>query len=451
MRTPPITNTPDPIPTPVVINDNAAWCWFQDERALVDPERQLLVVGSVAAAEGPGGEARVGNVELTVVDLATGTSQVVVLHAAFQSDDHDTPALWRRRDGRWLAVYSRHKSDDFTFWRLSEPGDPTRWGPEGCFDWAPFTGGRGVTYQNLHELDGRLYCFARAVNDDPCALVSDDEGDSWSYAGKLFTRPKVGYVNAYMRYASTPRRIDLLATDHHPRDYDNSIYHGYLDAEGLHASDGRLVDADALDPVLRATDAPSQVELTRVFTASAAVDGDRLAHGWTLDLRTRDGELAAAMVARNADFEPDPAIVATWHSRDEYVGDLRFVYGRLSSDGAWTVHQLCRAGAGLLPHEQDYTGLFAIDPHDLDHVYASTTIDPRDGSPTEFHEIYEGRTTDRGASWTWTAITQDSTVDNLRPIVVPGDEKRSLVLWFRGTMTASQHYDCEAVLLDRSR
>ncbi|GAA1124527.1 hypothetical protein GCM10009630_23060 [Kribbella jejuensis] len=41
-----------------VINDNGAWCWFQDERALVDPVSGVLVVGSIAAPEGARGDTR---------------------------------------------------------------------------------------------------------------------------------------------------------------------------------------------------------------------------------------------------------------------------------------------------------------------------------------------------------------------------------------------------------
>src|SRR5690606_17315587 len=126
-----------------------------------------------------------------VVDLRKGDATVVVLHERLETDDHDVPALWHRSDGRWLAMYTRHKTDDFTRWRISEPGDPTSWGEERVFDWSGLTEGRGVTYSNLRASGGRLYCFARAVNDDQCALVSDDEGETWTYAGKLFTRPKV--------------------------------------------------------------------------------------------------------------------------------------------------------------------------------------------------------------------------------------------------------------------
>ena len=432
--------------TEYVINDNGAWCWFQGERALIDPQTQTLVVGSVAAAEGAGGEARAGNVELTVVDLASREATVVVLHEAFEVDDHDVPGLWRRSDGRWLAAYTKHKTDDLMRWRVSEPDDPTVWGEEHTFDWGAMTGGRGVTYVNLYELDGRLYCFSRAVNDDPCALVSDDDGDTWSYAGKVFTRPKIGYVNGYTRYAATAGRIDLITTDHHPRDYDNSIYHGYFAQGALHRSDGSVVDEHPFDPE---RDAPSQVALTTVLGAGEQIGGVRLTHAWTSDIRTdAAGTIAAIVTARGDD---DPAGPEEEFARLRPVLDHRFVYARKQLDGSWARHPLGAAGAGLLPHEQDYTGLGVIDPYDLDVVVLSTPFDPRSGRRTEHHEIYRGSTTDAGAHWEWEAITEHSTVDNLRPIVAPGDPGRTALLWFRGEMTASQHFRCEIVLRDLPR
>ena len=430
------------MPEPRVINDNGAWCWFQDERALIDADRQLLVVGSVPAPEGPGGDARAGNIELTVADLATGTAQVVVLHERLETDDHDVPALWRRRDGRWLAVYAKHKTDNLTRWRVSEPDDPTRWGPEQTFDWTELTGGKGVTYSNLHELDGRLYCFARAINDDPCALVSDDEGDTFTYAGKLFTRPKVGYVNGYTRYVSTGDRIDFVTTDHHPRDYDNSIYHGYLASGALHDSFGTVI----ADPA-PSDDAPSQVELTTILAAgSEGPEGVRM-HAWTTDIRRApDGTIAAVLTARvDDDLEDHP-------DRNHPVHDIRFYAARLSPGSeAWQLVELAEAGGGLLPHEQDYTGLAAIDPYDIDSVYISTPVDPRTRERLAHYEIFHGTTSDAGITWSWTPITEDSPYDNLRPIVAPGDANRIPLLWFRGEMTASQHYRCEIVLLDQPR
>jgi len=404
------------------------------------------VVGSIAAAEGPGGEGRVGNVELTVVDLSSRRAQVVILHEGLEADDHDAPALWRRKDGCWLAAYTKHKTDDLMRWRVSEPDDPTRWAPERTFDWAAYTGGRGVTYTNLRELDGRLYCFSRAVNDDPCALVSDDDGDTWSYAGKIFTRPKVGYVNGYTRYAASRERIDIITTDHHPRDYNNSIYHGYIADGALRRSDGTPINDHPFDPN---ANAPSQAALTTVLQAGSRVGGVALTHAWTSDIRSNaSGAIAATLTARGDD---NPSGPEEEYSRTRRVLDHRFLYARKEPNTTWTRHLLAKAGTGLLPHEQDYTGLAVIDPDDLDTVYISTTFDPRTGEKAKHHEIYAGRTPDLGESWAWNAITQNSTVDNLRPIVAPGDPSRVRLLWFRGEMTASQHYRCEMVLQDTPR
>lgn len=439
-------SSPQSAPSPQVINPDGAWCWFQDERALVDPEAGLLVVGSIASGGAPEDVARRGDLDLTVVDLASGAAQVVTLHPGFEADDHDVPALWRRPDGRWLAVYARHKSDDLTHWRISEPGDPTRWGEERTYDWTAHTGGRGVTYSNLHEIDGRLYCIARAVNDDPCALVSDDHGDTWAYAGKLFDRPKIGYVNGYARYADGPGSLHVLVTDHHPRDHDNSIYHGTIARGRLRDSTGRALEAEPFtDP------APDQAELTTVLAAGTEVGGARLGHAWTTDIREADGQVAAVMTAR-ADHQaaPDGADLG----RNVPVPDLRFVYARLGADGRWTLSPLAKAGPGLLPHEQDYSGLAAIDPYDVDTVYLSTPIDPRDGSRLAHHEIFRGHTADEGRRWVWTALTdaaENPGVDNLRPIVAPGDPSTTHLLWFRGTMRSSQDYDCEVVLRSTPR
>jgi hypothetical protein len=42
------------------LNDNGAWSWFEDERAIVDPLRGRILVGSCADSSGIGGAARSG-------------------------------------------------------------------------------------------------------------------------------------------------------------------------------------------------------------------------------------------------------------------------------------------------------------------------------------------------------------------------------------------------------
>ena len=429
-------------PDPISINDNGAWCWFQDERAVVDPVANTLLVGSVAAPEGPGGESRGGNIEIAVLDLATGQSTVHVLHRKLEPDDHDAPALLIRPDGRYLAMYAKHKTDNVSRWRIStQPHDASEWGPEQCFDWTELADGCGATYSNLHRLDSesRVYNFVRAINDDPTMMVSEDDGTTWRFGGKLFTRPKVGYVNGYTRYfGNGTDRIDLITTDHHPRDFNNSIYHGFIRDNALHDGQGQVVSKPLLGSA-----GINQSSLTTVFQAGTELDGDVLTHGWTVDLRGQGPQLAAIISCRANDVNG-----ALEREQVLDVDDHRLLYARF--DGTrWQLHPLAAAGPALLPHEQDYTGLGAVDPYDLDRVYISAPVDPRTGDATAHYEIYAGRTRDGGATWEWEAVTANSRVNNLRPIVPPGDAGVHAVCWFRGTMRSSQAYETEVVVLSR--
>ena len=72
-------------------------------------------------------------------------------------------------------------------------------------------------------------------------------------------------------------------------------------------------------------------------------------------------------------------------------------------------------------------------------------IDPRDGKTLKAHEIFKGVTSDAGETWSWTPITADSPVDNLRPVVCLCGPSSRAILWFRGTMSRSQHYDSAVV------
>jgi hypothetical protein len=294
-----------------------------------------------------------------------------------------------------------------------------------------------VTYSNLFYLaaERQTYDFSRAVNLDPTALTSSDGGDHWSYAGKLLTIPRLGYVNGYVKYASNGRdRIDFITSEHHPRDYNNSIYHGYLSGGKLHRSDGTVVD----DQVFHGA-APPQTELTRVFAANSVVDGSAMTHAWTVDLRLDKNDRPYAIFSCRANDQPE----------NSKFHDHRFFYARF--DGTvWNVFPLAKAGAALWSAEQDYTGLAALDPRDPNTAYVSTPIDPRDGASLPVHELFRGTTGDGGRTWHWQAITANSTVDNLRPFVPQWDDRHSAVIWFRGTMTRSQHYNCDIVgVIDR--
>jgi hypothetical protein len=421
----------------IQFNPNGAWCWYQDPRLVVDPANNTLLISSIAASEGYDGKDRSADVDVTTYHFDTGLSTRFVLHHHFDpQDDHNAAALLIRPDGRYLAVYARHNHDNFTYWRVStNPHDAGKWNAEQSFDWTPDINAAGakshVTYSNLFYLpaEGKTYDFSRAINDDPSILISSDQGSTWTYAGKLLTEEKLGYVNGYTKYASNGvDRIDFLTTEHHPRDYNNSIYHGYIKGGKLFNSDGTVIEGDLFH-----SPGHPQTELTKVFAANSMFDGTIMTHAWTIQVAIDSSGNPYGVISCRANDQPE----------NSNFDDHRFFYVRF--DGKqWQVNELAKAGACLWPAEQDYTGLATVDPSDPNIVYISTTVDPRNDASLPVHEIFRGQTSDAGKTWSWSAITSDSSVDNLRPLAVSHGDS-TVVVWFRGTMSRSQHYDAAMV------
>jgi hypothetical protein len=409
----------------IVFNDNGAWSWFEDERAIVDTAARQIVVGSVANGNGTGGLARHGDVEVASLDLASGTVSRFTLSDALEADDHNSAALWQRPDGRYLAVYARHGSDHLTRYRVSiNPRDISSWSPEQTFN-----NGAGTTYSNLHFLPadnggaGRLYNFTRTVGFDPNILVSSNLGDSWSYGGRLLDEG-TSSDRPYVRYSSDGKRIHLIATERHPRNFDNSIYHGYIQNGQLLDSVGGVVDANLFDAA-----AAAPASLTRIFGTGTQFDGTTMRRAWTIDVAIDDAGHPYAVFQVRANDNP---------------ADHRFFYARFNGT-IWTVHELAKAGRFLYASEADYTGLAALDPHDPNRLFISTKTDPRTGVAMPCYEIFEGSTSDGGASWSWSPITFNSTADNLRPIVPAWDENHTALLWMRGTYATYTNYNLNIV------
>jgi hypothetical protein len=336
-------------------------------------------------------------------------------------------------DGRYLAAYSRHSVERRMFWRLSKrPGDPYEWGEVRTIetpgqDHRPF-GGDNVTYANPFRLaaePGRLDLFYRGPSHDPNYLVSTDGGQTWAYGGHLL-RGRGGYA-PYLKYASDGvDTIHFVATEDHPRNLDNSLYHGFIRNHEVYYSDGRKVGSlsTSTDCTLHAWD------LTRVFR------GDRDNVAWMTDIhldRFRRPVVLFTVQKDGAGLPPGQGGM-----------DHRFDYARW--DGRrWRVREIGFAGTRLYAGEDDYTGLGAIDPLDSQFVVISTDADPATGRPLvsrsdhkRHHELFRGRTRDGGTSWTWEPLTRDSTADHLRPLIpVWPDARRLVLVWMHGTYTSN--------------
>jgi hypothetical protein len=454
----------------VMFNDNGGWSWYQDERAIVDQTSGSLLIGSVGNYMGNGGEPRDGDVDVTAFNLNTGSRRIQTLGnipTLDKGDDHNVASLWQRSDGRFVAMYTGHLygsgingapngSDNAprSFYRIStSPHDATAWQSEQTFTWpsndttSPVN--NDVTYSNLLFManegsgDGRLYNLARAADRTMNFSYSDNEGQTWNYGGKLSLTSSAAqqsqYSNGYFKFSSNNTdRIDFIATEHHPRDFNNSIYHGYIQNGKSYDAAGNVIDANIFDEV-----APAPAQFTPVWSASTVTSTSHH-HGWTAELeRDGQGNLYALFTSRYGTTVQDSL------TGD---GDHRLFYARFDAQsGAWSTTELGKMGGPLHADEEDYTGIGAINPNDPSTIYISTVFDPRDETPLAKHEIFKGVTNNLGMTWQWTAITENSTYDNLRPIIPSWNGNDTAVLWLRGNYPWQRDYDLTVVgLVERS-
>jgi len=246
---------------PVVLTQDAGYCWFQEPRALFVGD--TLVVGNVAS--GWQDASKRGDIESIAYDFASGKTTVTELHDRLELDDHDAPGFALRPDGKLLAIYAKHGSENHFYYRVTSGTSLTAWGAERTF--TP-TAGTRLTYSNVFLLKAeknRIYDFYRGLDDSykPSFAYSDDAGDSWVSGNIVINVPSTQKHRPYVRYATNGTdTIHLLYTEAHPRDYDNSLYHVFYQAGALHRSDGT-----ELHPLTQGLSEPS--EGTRVFVVTA--------------------------------------------------------------------------------------------------------------------------------------------------------------------------------------
>lgn len=405
-------------------NDNGGWCWYQDERVIVDQDTGELIIASVAS-----GGNRNAAVEVTHWDIAAGTGTRHHLRTMSYTDDHDVAGIVKRPDGGYIAMYAGHNDDCNSYYSVYEDGS---WSQPKSFAWpeCPTPSGKRITYANIWYLGDTIYSYVRSIDTSPNYIFSEDGGQSWRLGGRLTSTPQVGYVAGYYKYwGNNTDRLDFFGTEAHPRDNDNSLYHGYIQDGKIHDSTGKVIDSDFSD-----RSAQEVTTYSQVFKTGTTIGGVRLEHMWNADLvRYDDGTVAAIGTGRVSGTGSDDP-------------DKRLLYFRL--DGTeWKTTYLAKAGTKLYGSEQDYTGLGALDPDNPHVIYISTPFDPRtdEGDFNGKKEIWKGVSCDDGASFDWEPVTANSQVDNLRPVVPKWDAAHTALLWLRGSYTSAQSYDFKVV------
>jgi len=435
-----VTSTSDTtLPGATLLKANGGWCWYQGPRAIVTRDKKVILT-SISGDSYADFDA--GDLWVTSWDLPSKNTTHTELKNKFQCEDHDVAGLLERPDGRILAIYGKHGGDQLQRWKITtKPNDIASWSDE-----KTLKTGAAYTYSNVYQLSGennRIYNFSRSKGYNPNCTYSEDDGETWQYGWRLLHWTKNDYKNdpnythsdgsrPSLRYTSNNKdTIHFVTTEDHPRAYDNSIYHGFYRGGKLHDSSGK---------VLNTLSSPNAKRLTpKSFTCVFEGGKDKVA--WTTDLALDDLGLPYTAFSVQVD-----GAGARGKRLDNFGNDHRYWYARF--DGKqWNTHEIAYAGTKLYTKESDYTGLIALDPNDPDTVVISTNANLSTGKPLisktdqkRHWELYRGKTSDKGTSWTWTALTNNSTVDNLRPIIPSNPGSKRVILWCRGNLTSFKNY-----------
>ncbi|QXC60871.1 BNR repeat-containing protein [Aquihabitans sp. G128] len=385
--------------------------------------------------------------EVLVVDLGDLSSRSITLGtSAHRPDDHDSPGLTVDPDGSVTASWTGH-DDDGLVHLARTAGEPVRWQRLPDVAFPPQPGLPRVTYANLVRSQGLLWNFTR-LNGRTVAMSSADEGRTWSSAPLLGLPVAEGTApdTPYVQYAANPTRdrIDFVTSTGHPKGIvRNALHSGYVQGAGIFRTDGTQVgtlraggpgvDPSALTPV-DVPDGPAAND-----AASPYGQPDL----WGSDLRIdADGNPVVTYSLRTT----DPSPVEGKRFRHQYR------WARWSDEG-WERHTIGEAGSELFGAELDYTGLATLDPRDPYRVVVSSDVDPSSGQPlvssadgAVHRELFDGRSADGGRTWTWRPLTKDSTADNIRPILVAGDDGTTVIVWQRGAYRSWLHRSMAAMV-----
>lgn len=354
--------------------DDGAWCWFQDPRAV--SYNNKTYVGAVTTT---------GNIVLLQYNNRTGASTSSTLHTGFSADDHASPSIFIKTDGRIMVFYSAHNGADMFYRTSTNPEDISSWGIEKTVG-VNSSGDSGYNYPNPIQLSSesnKLYLFWRGGNFEPTFSTSTDGGATWSAAKTLVNVPD---QRPYIKYASdNVDEIHFAFGDGHPDNLtSNNLYYAYYKNGNFYKANGTLIgDMNSL-PL-----SPSSADKVYNSVASGI-------KSWVWD------------IALNASGRP-VIVYATFPSETDH----RYRYA-VWNGSSWIDNEITAAGSHLYETEfypqPSYSGGVTLDHENPNIVYLSRQVNGQ-------YEIEKWTTGNNGVSWSSESITTNSAKKNIRPVV----------------------------------
>ncbi|MBT7084619.1 MAG: hypothetical protein HN931_00395 [Desulfobacterales bacterium] len=390
--------------------NDAAWCWFQDPRAVyISGQRNRTYAGWMT---------KDGKLQIGAYDHDNGSIEIVTLKEKWDVNDHNNNSFLVLPDNRIMVFYARHNKTGLFSSTTLRPEDISQWANEITVVNAP-----SITYSHPVYLDqeGRFYVFFRGESWKPTFSMSTD--------GIIWTPPQILFqdkgredrsIRPYLKVVSDGKSEILFTfTDGHPRnEAENSIYYvKYKKGEFFRANGMRVGTMNDIPIQLSQSDIVYDGKANKIRV-------------WVWDIAINNSG--------------NPVITYTRFPKET---DHRYHYAYWKGD-AWFDTEITKGGkwfprTPMFKSEREtyYSGGITINHSDPSVVYISQQIG-------QMFEIYKWVTGDQGKSWSAKAITSISKQINVRPVVPRGyNGKDDHVLWMMGDYVHWTNYDTGIWLL----
>ena len=383
---------------------DGSWCWFSDPRSVYfEGQYKCTYTGWIDSQ---------GNIIISSYNRETGVQKTHKLWSHFQRDDHDAPSISIDKKGYISVFFEQHaRKTPIYLMRSKNPEDISAWeDPQELKvnDTAKYPDvNSSYTYCNVVRLadeNDKMFIFWRGLDFKPSVSTSVDNGRTWSMGKYAFMPPRIYKMRRpYTKvYSDGKNTIHFTETDGHPRnEKTNSVYYYAYKKGAYYRADGTKIKDFKDSPVMLD-------EADKVYDAT--VSGMK---AWVWD------------VAADAEGHPIIAYV-------KFPNDTTHIYCRATWTGKkWVNETLVNSGRWFLKtpknattHEVNYSGGMIIDKENPETMYLSVC---RKG-------VFEiEKWTKKGRKWNVTAITKNSTKDNIRPYTVMGAKADNplQVLWLQ--------------------
>jgi len=387
---------------------NSCWSWFSEPRALhYSGAHDRTYFGYVTNA---------GAIMVGQYDHGANTLKTFTL-GTFEPDDHNCPAIQVLNDGRLIIFYSRHSADNVLRYRISSsPEDIGTLGVE-----RTLTTNGATTYAQIVYNDPVIVIFHRvqvgnsATQQRWSCQISKDNGATWGTEIPVFD-----YGSSEQLYIKTSWRSSVAGNN-----AADIILSGHPDMGSRH--DVRycyLRIGSASDITIRK---PGAITLLDLNAPTGPISADKTAVVY--DPSTNNGVKAWIWDVYATSASYIYCVYATFPSDTDH----RYNYARYNPTTQQfdIKSEICAAGGYIGDGSQlHYSGGVSIAKRagvqDVIHTSQYSTESNK-------FEIVDFSSSDGGHAWTAVPRTNNSSVDNIRPVTVVNGRLDFSMYWAAGT------------------